>query len=276
MIGGDDIVLAKVHPSQASGQAQLGGNGPRMPLVEEFKSYDSYNSVSAPPPYELAIVKRYDFEASLQRMSVIVKNSVDKSFRAYVKGSPEKIEDLCHASSIPTNYHQELEEYTKQGYRVIALAYRVLDKMSFLQIQSTSRDSIEKDLFFLGLLVMENRLKTATTPTIQTLNQCRVRTIMATGDNTLTAISVARQCNILALHQDVYFGDVEGDKIVWKKTTAETEEELEALEGQTSHVPSQRDPLAHDSSKTVPWEEENAKDFGVALNGKTLDFLHSN
>jgi magnesium-transporting ATPase (P-type) len=28
-------------------------------------------------------------------MSVIVKNMQDKSFRAYVKGSPEKIAELC-------------------------------------------------------------------------------------------------------------------------------------------------------------------------------------
>jgi len=34
---------------------------------------------------------------------------------------------------------------------------------------------------------------------------------MATGDNTLTAISVARQCNILDMDQEVYFGDIENE-----------------------------------------------------------------
>ena len=47
-------------------------------------------------------------------------------------------------------------------------------------------------LTFLGLLVMENKLKKETIPVIRNLNECRVRTIMATGDNVLTAISVAR------------------------------------------------------------------------------------
>jgi cation-transporting ATPase 13A3/4/5 len=51
---------------------------------------------------------------------------------------------------------------------------------------------VEKDLTFLGFLVMENKLKPVTANTIETLNKCKVRTIMATGDNTLTAISVAR------------------------------------------------------------------------------------
>ena len=76
---------------------------------------------------------------------------------------------------------------------------------------------MESDLHFLGLLVMENRLKPVTKDIIQNLNECKIRTIMATGDNTLTAISVARQCNFLGADQDVYFGDVKDDQIVWKK-----------------------------------------------------------
>jgi magnesium-transporting ATPase (P-type) len=39
---------------------------------------------------------------------------------------------------------------------------------------------------------------------------------MATGDNTLTAISVGRDCNILHRYQDVYFPEVIDGEIVWK------------------------------------------------------------
>jgi len=65
---------------------------------------------------------------------------------------------------------------------------------------------------------MENKLKPATHDTITTLNSCNIRTIMATGDNTLTAISVARQCNILGENQSVFFGNIEGNHIVWKSS----------------------------------------------------------
>ena len=47
------------------------------------------------------------------------------------------------------------------------------------------------DLTFLGLLVMENKMKAETLEVIDTLRQCEVKTIMATGDNVKTAISVA-------------------------------------------------------------------------------------
>jgi cation-transporting ATPase 13A3/4/5 len=79
-------------------------------------------------------------------MSVIVKNSIDKSFRAYVKGSPEKILELCIPQSIPHNFHECLEMYTQKGLRVIALAMRFLDKTSYIKIQKTKRDEIEYDL----------------------------------------------------------------------------------------------------------------------------------
>ena len=51
--------------------------------------------------------------------------------------------------------------------------------------------------------------------TIQTLNNCNIRTIMATGDNMLTAISVGRECNIIEKEKLVYYGDVSNDCIIW-------------------------------------------------------------
>lgn len=55
-------------------------------------------------------------------MSVICKNDFDHKYRAFVKGSPEKMAELCIPDTIPTNFWTVLEDYTKEGYRVIALA----------------------------------------------------------------------------------------------------------------------------------------------------------
>jgi len=125
-------------------------------------------------------------------MSVIVKNKVNQQFTAFVKGSPEKISTLCLPESLPQDFNSTLNEYTQKGYRVIALASRVLEGTNFMQVQGFQREQVEGKLTFLGFLVMENKLKEATAGTIRTLNDCKIRTIMATGDNTLTAISVGR------------------------------------------------------------------------------------
>jgi magnesium-transporting ATPase (P-type) len=86
------------------------------------------------------------------------------------------------------------------------------------------RDAAETNLTFLGLLVMENKLKAETKGVINNLNECHVRTIMATGDNVLTAISVARQCAILHENESVWLADVAVDKasgiekVEWQNT----------------------------------------------------------
>ena len=112
-------------------------------------------------------------------------------------------------------------KYTKEGYRVIALAVKHLDGLSYRASQTISREDVESKLQFLGLLIMENKLKEVTNDVVDNLRECGVRTIMATGDNVLTAISVARQCGILNAEQEVFLGDTEKDektgkeKLVW-------------------------------------------------------------
>lgn len=58
--------------------------------------------------YSLALIRRFDFSSKLQRMSVIVKNFLDNGLRAYVKGSPERIKDLCLDETIPDNFDEVL------------------------------------------------------------------------------------------------------------------------------------------------------------------------
>jgi len=144
-------------------------------------------------------------------MSVICKNDFDQSYKAFVKGSPEKIFDLCNRRTIPRDFQDVLTNYTKEGYRVIALAVKDLPGLTYRQVQTVSRDEIESNLTFLGLLIMENKLKEETKGVIETLQRCELGTIMATGDNVLTAISVAGQCGIIGRSDSVYLGDLSVD-----------------------------------------------------------------
>jgi len=44
-----------------------------------------------------------------------------------------------------------------------------------------TREQLECDLIFVGLLVLENRLKPETLPVIRTLKDAAIRTVMVTG-----------------------------------------------------------------------------------------------
>lgn len=59
---------------------------------------------------------------------------------------------------------------------------------------------------------MENKMKEQTKGVIETLQACEYGTIMATGDNVLTAISVAGQCGIIDRQNQVFLGDLSLDQ----------------------------------------------------------------
>ncbi|CAL8095253.1 unnamed protein product [Calicophoron daubneyi] len=147
-------------------------------------------------PYEIGILRQFPFTSSLQRMSVIARSLNCSHFSIYTKGAPETIELLCRRDTIPTDFHSVLLEYTRQGYRVLALAWRPL-KIPYTRALRIQRERAEQKLQFLGLLIMENRLKPETTPVIEILRDANIRPVMVTGDNMLTAISVARDCEII-------------------------------------------------------------------------------
>lgn len=45
---------------------------------------------------------------------------------AYTKGAPEKVKTMCLQETIPSDFNGQLCNYTKKGYRVIAVAYKNL------------------------------------------------------------------------------------------------------------------------------------------------------
>ncbi|XP_018576718.1 probable cation-transporting ATPase 13A3 [Anoplophora glabripennis] len=151
---------------------------------------------------QIGIIREFPFSSSSQRMGVIVRRLNGTHFEYYCKGSPEMILNFVRKASVPDDFLDVLESYTQEGYRVIALAHKEL-KLSYAKVQKVQRESIEKDMDLLGLIVLENRLKPDTTPCIQALNDANIRVIMVTGDNILTALSVAKDCDIVTPCQSI-------------------------------------------------------------------------
>ena len=71
------------------------------------------------------------------------------------------------------------------------------DRLPQLQLTRASREQAESGLQFLGLVIFETKLKPGTSPAIQTLRAAHFACRMITGDNPLTAVSVARECGLI-------------------------------------------------------------------------------
>ncbi|XP_071146695.1 polyamine-transporting ATPase 13A3-like isoform X2 [Mytilus edulis] len=179
-----------------------------MPTVVKPCTKDTFLTNAKESDYEIGIIRQFTFSSSLQRMSVITRKIDDDHMVLYCKGAPEKVTSLCDPETVPDNFHEILHQYSVQGYRIIALAYRQLDpKLSWHQAQRISRDKMEHSLTFAGLLFMQNKLKQETKPVIGILNAANIRTVMITGDMMQTAVSVARTCGMIPPCDDVVIAD---------------------------------------------------------------------
>ena len=156
--------------------------------------------------FEAGILHQYPFSSELQRMSVVVKslrNEQPGDLVLYSKGSPEMIASLSVPGSLPSNFTETLTLYTKMGLRVLAIAYKDLT-MPWHKVSRIPRLEMESELNFLGLILMQNTLKPVTTSVIRELNTADIRVVMITGDNLLTAVNVAMECEVINPKQQVF------------------------------------------------------------------------
>ncbi|NXU59559.1 AT135 ATPase, partial [Turnix velox] len=152
---------------------------------------------SSAPVEGIAILHQFPFSSGLQRMSVVSQKIGDEQYDLYMKGAPEIVSSFCKQETVPVDFLEKLKMYTSQGFRVIALAHKVLNLGKDVDLGSVEREEAEFGLTFLGLLVMENRLKPETKPVVQELAAARIRSVMVTGDNLQTAVTVARNVGMI-------------------------------------------------------------------------------
>ena len=258
---GDELISKYVRPSQEKSlQEKLASED-----VDEEKEINSH--------YEIGIVKCFDFSSQLQRMSVITKNSNDKYFKVFVKGSPEKIKELCKPESIPDNFGDILNSYTLKGARVLALGGKML-KMDYLQSQKITREKVESNLIFLGLLIVRNQLKEKTLSSIQELLRAKLRMVMATGDNILTAIAVSKECNLIMADATVYTCDINKDtnSLEWNLVENYTDAEKFELIGHVDEMQRQFNGQGDEKSNNDLSEGENDGSINDKLNTITKHF----
>uniref|UniRef100_A0A8C6Q913 ATPase 13A3 n=1 Tax=Nothobranchius furzeri TaxID=105023 RepID=A0A8C6Q913_NOTFU len=194
---------------------QLSGDPLDLKMFEATGWVSSHVGESVNSVYEIGIVRQFPFSSALQRMSIVARVLGEKRMDAYMKGAPEAVASLCKKETVPENFAEVLESYTREGFRVIALAHRRLEaKLTW--------DHIESNMEFLGLIIMQNKLKAETPGVLQDLHKANIRTVMVTGDNMLTAISVARDCGMIPPEDKIIIADAlhphdgQAAKITWR------------------------------------------------------------
>ncbi|XP_034550797.1 cation-transporting ATPase 13A2 isoform X2 [Notolabrus celidotus] len=183
--------------------AEFGGHkvlAVMRPPAQELQAQET--SVSEP----VAIVQRFPFSSALQRMSTVTVAPGGSSPLAFIKGSPEMVASLCRAETVPAKFSSKLRNFSSEGLRVLALAYKPLEEN--IDLRTIDRGEVEKDVQFLGFLIMKNLVKPESPVVINILRLANIRNIMVTGDNILTAVNVAKCCGMVGSDEKVIFVNV--------------------------------------------------------------------
>ncbi|XP_075717883.1 putative cation-transporting ATPase 13A4 isoform X2 [Rhinoderma darwinii] len=180
---------------------------------------------AAKAPIEgILILHQFPFSSSLQRMTVITQVIAESNMTVFMKGAPEMVVRFCKPETVPNSFSKKLDYYTVQGFRVIGLAYRSMQK-GLPMSSDIEREEVECDLTFLGLLILENRLKPETNSVLQELSEANIRVVMITGDNLQTAVTVGKKSGMLPSNSNIIMLDAcEPEKdlpasLTWKSLT---------------------------------------------------------
>jgi cation-transporting ATPase 13A1 len=96
----------------------------------KFKQSGDGSRVSSGPGVQIHQIKKYMFESSLKRMSVLCKvtEAGAASHRVLTKGAPEVLKKFI--KNPPADYDESYLKYVKNGARVLVLAQKRLHSMS--------------------------------------------------------------------------------------------------------------------------------------------------
>ena len=140
------------------------------------------------------ILKRIEYESEKQYSAVFY----EKNGKNYctVKGSLEKILSFC-STRLRRKIMSQNELLAKDGYRVIAIAYKEIEKKK----EYSERD-LER-LMFVGLVAFIDPVRSDASSAIKECKKAGITTIMITGDHPLTAYAIAKKLGIASRKSEV-------------------------------------------------------------------------
>jgi Ca2+-transporting ATPase len=166
------------------------------------------------------IVQMIPFSSELKAMGVVVR--VGQKYRLYAKGASEILTKNC-SSHVVVNHKRSGDElgsvefnedtrenisrtiifYANQSLRTLAMCYRDFESwppkgvnMAGISSEEVPFEVIAKDLTLISVAGIEDPLRTGVREAVQQCHRAGVAIKMCTGDNVLTARSIANQCGI--------------------------------------------------------------------------------
>jgi len=168
---------------------------------------------------------------SQRRMMTSVHRSSDGNVVAYTKGACLEVLGKCTSifynnRSIPltdeakTTITRQMDDFAREGYRVLAIAMKVLPNEP-----SNMTSDVEREMTFLGLAALLDPPRPAVETAVREAKQAGIKVIMLTGDYELTAETIAKKTGIITTPNHIVISgseltqmtDAEVTKLLYEK-----------------------------------------------------------
>lgn len=177
----------------------IGGNTTDKCLLSFFK----------PSEYKAQIIKQIPFDSKNKYMITTIN---DLKMKNLIKGAPEVILKHC-TYMYDTNGKkiffknknkiiEEIDNKTNEGIRVIVLA-----------TSNYETEKLFKDLVFVGAIFIKDKVRKEAYEGINLVKSAGINTVMITGDNKKTAISIAKEVNLITNDNDIVLTSDELNKL---------------------------------------------------------------
>lgn len=148
-------------------------------------------------------VQEVPFDPQRKRMTTVQRRA-DGGLRVVCKGAPEAVlrpEVLSTAAAVRTQAVAEAEQWSAEGYRVLAVA------TADVPAQVPPPAGWESGLSLAGLIGILDPPREASRATLATCREAGITPLLITGDHPLTATAIARRLGIVASADQVTTGE---------------------------------------------------------------------
>ncbi|MEG0618338.1 MAG: cation-translocating P-type ATPase [Bacilli bacterium] len=153
------------------------------PMEKAMFDYSKTLGLNKKDLFEGKKIAEYPFDNNTKMVGFLWEQEKERFIAA--KGSPEGILNICDISKKERNdIEKQIEELSKKGLRVIAVAKKTT--------KETPKNLKDETLNFLGLVGLIDPPKDNIEKDIETCKKAGVKVVMITGDNGITASSIAR------------------------------------------------------------------------------------
>ena len=134
-------------------------------------------------------VAEVPFDSDRKLMTTV--HEMDGKYVAIVKGAFDVMAKLCVAGDLE-KARVANDEMSREALRVLAVGYRVLDKLP----EEATPETLEDKLTFIGLVGMIDPPRPEAAAAVAVCREAGIKPVMITGDHVVTAQAIAKQLDI--------------------------------------------------------------------------------